>query len=157
MKKLSFTQRLWLPLLLSLVALLVLSVVSAYQLRSTRLEDRQNALHEATDIAMSAIDVFHKQAENGTLSDQDAREKALALVRAMRYGGTGGYLVVIDPNVKLISYGVNPGLENKDASEIHDRNGAYMWRDAVRIASSTGTGSCITTGRSQTNPSHCLN
>jgi methyl-accepting chemotaxis protein len=140
MKKLTFTQRLWLPLLLSLVALLVLSIVSAYELRSTRLEEREKALSTATDIAMSAIDVFHKQAESGAISERDAKEKALSQVRAMHYAGTGGYLVVIDADVRIISDRGNTAFENKDVSNVHDHNGVYMWRDAVRIASTSGAG-----------------
>ena len=44
MVKLSFTQKLWLPLVISLIALLLVSVSAAYLSRETRIEERKNDL-----------------------------------------------------------------------------------------------------------------
>ncbi len=42
MSKLSFRQKLWLPLVISLIALTLISVFNAYQAREIRIEERKN-------------------------------------------------------------------------------------------------------------------
>lgn len=55
MSKLSFRQKLWLPLVISLVALTLISVFNAYQAREIRMEERKNNLVSVTTMAMNLV------------------------------------------------------------------------------------------------------
>src|ERR1700760_3437660 len=85
MVKLSFTQKLWLPLVISLFALLLVSVSAAYLSRETRIEERKNDLVNVAHVGLSLVQEYAALAQSGKLSDADARKEALARLRDIRY------------------------------------------------------------------------
>ena len=68
MSKLSFRQKLWLPLVISLVALTLISVFNAYQAREIRMEERKNNLVSVTTMAMNLVKQYDDLTKTGTLS-----------------------------------------------------------------------------------------
>jgi methyl-accepting chemotaxis protein len=72
MGKLTFRQRLWLPLAFSLVALTLVSVFSAYQAREIRIEERKNDLVNLTTMAVSLAKQYDDLAKSGALTKEEA-------------------------------------------------------------------------------------
>ena len=56
--KLSFAQKLWIPLILSLLCLVGISIYSAYQTRDVRLEERKADLKHASEVALGMVTAF---------------------------------------------------------------------------------------------------
>ena len=84
--KLSFIQKLWLPLVLSLLCLTGFSIYNAYQTRETQLDERKTDLKHASEIALSVVKTFGDQVIAGSLPVAEAQKRAMDSLRNMRYG-----------------------------------------------------------------------
>ncbi|MGG1945821.1 methyl-accepting chemotaxis protein [Trinickia sp. NRRL B-1857] len=129
--KLSFSQKLWLPLVLSLICFVGLTALDAYRTREIRLEERKADLTHATELAMSLVKTYADQATAGKLSVDDAKKDALEAIRNMRYGGSGGYFTILDSQRVVLMHPIKRELEGKDMSEFKDPNGIALYRDVV--------------------------
>ncbi|WP_240756036.1 hypothetical protein [Pandoraea sp. XY-2] len=85
--KLSFSQKLWLPLILSLACFACLSISDAISSRRIRLEERQSGLVHAMELAKSVIQSYADQAATETLTIDEAKRSAIGVIRKMRYAG----------------------------------------------------------------------
>ena len=84
MNQLSFQQKLWVPLLCSLVCITVIFVVHAFQTRELRFEERKNELRHIDDAGLSIVKQFSDKAASGAMSREDAQKHALELIRGLR-------------------------------------------------------------------------
>ncbi|MGY4729213.1 methyl-accepting chemotaxis protein [Burkholderia pyrrocinia] len=137
--KLSFAQKLWLPLILSLLCLAGISVYNAYQTREMRLEERKADLKHAAEIALSAVKTLGDQAAAGSMPVADAQKRALDSVRNMRYG-EDGYFVILNSKPMALMNPARPELEGKDVGDFKDPNGVYFFRDTVAVIKHAGRG-----------------
>jgi methyl-accepting chemotaxis protein len=67
--KLSFMQKLWLPLILSLLCLAGISIYQGYRMKETRLDERKADLTHAAELALSVVKTFGDQAAAGTMPE----------------------------------------------------------------------------------------
>jgi methyl-accepting chemotaxis protein len=74
--KLSFVQKLWLPLILSLLCLAGISIYNAYQTREMRLDERKADLKHASEIALSVVKTFGDQATAGAMPVAEAQKRS---------------------------------------------------------------------------------
>jgi len=82
--KLSFVQKLWLPLILSLLCLAGISIYQAYRTKETRLDERKADLTHATELALSVVKTFGDQVAAGSMPEAEARRRAMDSIRNMR-------------------------------------------------------------------------
>src|ERR1700756_5725877 len=117
--RLSFAQKLWLPLILSLLCVVGLSVTDAFRVRDISVQERKEDLVHATQLALAVVKTFADQAAAGTITVDEAKKKALETVRQMRYGSDGtGYFTVLDSNVLMLVQPTRPELEGKYAGDL---------------------------------------
>ncbi|WP_109480547.1 methyl-accepting chemotaxis protein [Paraburkholderia sp. C35] len=133
MVKLSFTQKLWLPLVVSLIALLLVSVSAAYLSRETRIEERKNDLVNVAHVGLSLVEEYAALARSGKLSEADARTEALARLRDIRYG-EDGYFLVIDSTPRMIMHPIKPATNGKDLSGTADADGRHHYVTFAKVA-----------------------
>jgi methyl-accepting chemotaxis protein len=136
--KLSFAQKLWLPLVLSLLCLAGMSIYSAYRTREIRLDERKADLKHASEIALSVVKTFADQAANGVITKDEAQKRAMDSVRNIRYGADG-YFTILNSRVVLM-HPTNPGMIGKDINGFKDPNGVYFFRQAVALVAREGKG-----------------
>ncbi|CAB3802611.1 methyl-accepting chemotaxis protein [Pararobbsia alpina] len=137
--KLSFVQKLWLPLVLSLLCLAGVSIYNAYQTRATRLDERKADLKHASEIALSAVKAFGDQAAAGTVPVAEAQKRAMDSIRSMRYG-EDGYFVIINSRPTVLMNPAKPAFEGKDVGDYKDPNGVYFFKDVVAVIKRDGKG-----------------
>ncbi|MFJ9451424.1 MULTISPECIES: methyl-accepting chemotaxis protein [unclassified Herbaspirillum] len=133
--KLSFKQRLWAPLVISLIALLAISIFNAYQAHNIRLEERKKDLINVAQVAMSTIKEYGELAKNGTMSKEEAQKTALARVKMMRYG-TDGYFSVSNSSAVTIMHPIKPELNGKDLTNFKDPAGNQVFVNISKAAAS---------------------
>ena len=126
MRKLGFKQKLWLPLLVSLTALLLVSVSAAYLSYETRIEERKNDLVNVAHIGLSIVEEYAALAQAGTLTDAQARQQALARLRDIRYG-EDGYFLVINSRPQMVMHPIKPAMDGKELSEVADADGRHHY------------------------------
>lgn len=129
--RLSFNQKLWLPLILSLICLSGVSVYSASQARAIRLEERKENLIQATAIAISVVRSYADQAASGELSVADAKMEALERIRKMRYGDDG-YFVVFDQRA-IVVHPTRPKMIGLDVGAVKDPAGVPFLKNMISI------------------------
>ncbi|OBV41507.1 methyl-accepting chemotaxis protein [Janthinobacterium psychrotolerans] len=140
MNKLSFKQKLWIPLICSLLCIAIIFVYNAFEVRKIRIEERSADITNAADLGLGAVKMFGELAASGALTTQEAQKQALAVIRSMRFGETG-YLAVINHEAVVVMNPAAPKTDGKNMSAVQDANGTYLYRDIVAVGKSdTGKG-----------------
>ncbi|HWW71116.1 MAG TPA: methyl-accepting chemotaxis protein, partial [Duganella sp.] len=127
MKKLSFQQKLWVPLICSLLCITAIFLYETIQTRDLRIEERSNELRHIDDAGLSIVKQFGDKAAAGTMTKEEAQKQAMSVIRGLRYG-KDGYITITTGTVSLM----NPfKTENdgKDMADFKDPNGTYLYRD----------------------------
>jgi len=133
MTKLSFTQKLWLPLLISLVALFMVSVSAAWLTRATRIDERKHDLVNVAHVGLSIVREYAALAQSGALTQDAARKEALARLRDIRYG-EDGYFLVIDSTPRMIMHPIKPATDGKDLAGVADADGRHHYVTFAKVA-----------------------
>ncbi|WP_347554181.1 methyl-accepting chemotaxis protein [Robbsia sp. KACC 23696] len=139
MFRLSFRQRLWMPLVLGMLALVILSVANAFQVRSVRLHERESALRQDVEVARAAVDAVYQQVKTNQIDEAEAQRRAKDVIRTLHYG-ENGYFSAVDDKLIIVANGASRKVENSDGSTIHDPDGVYLWRAAAQVAQAQGIG-----------------
>ncbi|MDE1182516.1 methyl-accepting chemotaxis protein [Paraburkholderia sp.] len=137
--RLSFVQKLWLPLVLSLVCLVGMSTYNAFQARQAQFDARRHNLTNAMELALSAINTLAAEANAGRMSVDEAKKQALATIRNMRYGSEG-YFAVINSSSVVVMHPTRAEMNGKDLSGYQDPNGVYVFRESAAIVKRDGKG-----------------
>jgi len=141
MKKLTFSQKLWLPLIISLIALLAVSIINAYMSREIRLDERKTDLVHVTDLAMSIIKQYDGLVQNGSMSKDDAQKQALARLAGLRYG-TDGYVSITNSDELMVMHPIKPELDGRSMVGFKDAQGNVLY-DMITAAGKTENGDFI--------------
>ena len=126
MPRLSFRQKLWLPLIVSMIALLIVSLSAAILLRNTRIDERKNDLVNVAHVGLAIVEQYAALAKSGALSEEDARKRALARLREVRYG-EDGYFLVINSTPRMIMHPMKPATEGKELAGVVDADGRHHY------------------------------
>jgi len=139
MNKLSFTQKLWLPLVISLIALFLFAFYSAFEARSIRLEERRNDLKNTSALALSVVKQYEALAGSGAMTKEDAQKQALDRLRGMRYG-KDGYFSVNSSEETYVMHPIKPELTGRNMKGSTDAAGNHLYDDIVRTGNLPGGG-----------------
>jgi len=100
-------------------ALIVLFAVLLLDGRQRMMDDRQNKVRNLVEVAHATIAGYEQQARAGTLDGEEARRRAIAAVKAMRYDGIE-YFWINDlgrPAPRMVAHPTVPALEGKVLDE----------------------------------------
>ncbi|WP_111497916.1 methyl-accepting chemotaxis protein [Marinobacter bohaiensis] len=140
-------------LLLALVPVIVLTaLLSTYNLKQAQgigdeavsgfsdamMATKRQELQNYLQLARSSI--AHLYDQPGSADDPEVREKAMAILRQLRFDDAGsmGYFFVFDTDGMTVAHGANPSLEGKSLWDFQDPNGKYLVRELVKAARSGG-------------------
>jgi methyl-accepting chemotaxis protein len=139
---LSFRQKLFLPLLLSLLCLLAVFVIDTLHNRAVRLDERKIQLSNAGQIAASIAKEYAALAGTHALSEDEAKKQALARIKALRYGETG-YLVVFDGE-QVLMHPIKAELVGSKIAATRDPEGRQVYLDAIAATAASKDGGGFT-------------
>nr|WP_237022456.1 methyl-accepting chemotaxis protein [Herbaspirillum frisingense] len=139
MGQLSFSKKLWLPLVLSLIALLAISVFSAFMVRQVRLEERKADLTNIGQTALSLVKGYGALAEGGTLSKEEAQKRAKAAIKSLRYGSDGYFSISTSAQI-IVMHPIKPELDGKDLSNFKDPAGKNLFVEITKAGSQPNGG-----------------
>ncbi|MYM95047.1 methyl-accepting chemotaxis protein [Duganella vulcania] len=132
MNKLSFQQKLWVPLICSLLCITAIFIYQTLQMRDVRIEERQIDLMNLDEAGLSLLKLYGDKASSGAMSKEDAQKQAMAAIQALRFG-KDGYISITQGTRSLM----NPfKMDNngKDMADFKDPNGVYLYRDIAAAA-----------------------
>ncbi len=107
-------------------------------LHSTMVEERQVGVRNEVSTVISMLQPFIADAASGKTTEAEAKEKAKAALRPMRYGSDSNYFFVFDENGVTEVLGPKPELEGKQRIEEVDANGVHYIRDLIEAAKRGG-------------------
>jgi methyl-accepting chemotaxis protein len=122
-----------------LLCLAGMAIYSSYQTRETQLNDRKADLQHAAQIALGVVKTFGDQANAGTLTDPQARSRAVDALRSLRFGDNG-YFVIADSHVVVVMSPFHQELTGKDVSQYRDPKGVYVFQAMVDAVKAGGSG-----------------
>ena len=134
MDKLTFQQKLWVPLICSLLCITAIFIFDAMEVRRVRIEERQNDLSNIAASALSVVKSYGDKAAAGTLSKDEAQSQAKQIIAAMRYG-KDGYLS-INSGTLSVMHPIKPELSGKDLADLRDPVGTYVYREIAKVSGS---------------------
>jgi methyl-accepting chemotaxis protein len=99
---------------------LFLALIAAYMLptvQSLLLSSKKEGLQHVVESAHSQVSFLVEEAKAGRLSQEEAQQRAKALVSAIRFGGSN-YVFIHGPNHSVLVLPVAKQLENKSAEQL---------------------------------------
>ncbi len=104
------------------------------QLEKSLIHRKQESIKELTETVWSLLESYYERELSGELTRQDARKRAIARIRTLRYGpGNKDYFWINDMHPRMIMHPYRPDLEGKDVSAFKDPNGTLLFIEFVKI------------------------
>jgi len=122
---------------LTLVGLIVLCMVSLFQLKDSMLEDRKQKTRDLVQVAVGIVKHYHQQASSGRISEEEAKTAARDSLRDLRYG-EDDYYFGFDTEGVYFLHGGNPKLEGQQKLDMQDTHGKYIIRELIAAAKAGG-------------------
>jgi signal transduction histidine kinase len=102
---------------------------------------KREMIYALTQSAWSTIGYYARMAENGALSVDQAKDRAAAHLRSMRYGPEGkDYFWINDMHPNVVMHPYRPDLEGQDATDIKDPDGKRLFVAFAEIVRHKGAG-----------------
>jgi len=96
------------------------------------------------DAVFSQLDLYHKKAQSGELTQEGAQKEAIAFVKGLRYGN-GDYFWINDTFPKMIMHPTVPKLDGVDLSTNQDKKGKHLFIEMVKAVKDRPTHSGFVT------------
>ena len=134
MEKLTFQQKLWVPLICSLLCIAAIFIFDAMEVRRVRIEERQADLSNVAETALSIAKMWGDKAQSGAISKEEAQNQAKEAIKSIRYGKDG--YVSINSGTVSVMHPIKPELSGKDLVDLKDPKGTYVYREIAAATSS---------------------
>jgi len=140
---LTLRTRLALIVLAALAGMLLLATISAFQSRSSLLEEKKTLIRYGTQGIFNAVMHLQKQESEGKLTREEAQRQAKEIILNARYGGADGkteyYYAWTNEGVGVVH--VKRELEGRPMLEnLKDSKGRYTLKDMKTVLSSAPEG-----------------
>ncbi|MFZ2306009.1 MAG: methyl-accepting chemotaxis protein [Rhodoferax sp.] len=135
----TIAQRLGLLIACSIGGIALLSAIFLWTERTQILEERQLGVRQTVESAHSLITHFHGQAVAGKMPEDEAKQRALAALKSLRYSGSE-YFWVNDMTPKMVMHPIRPELDGKDLSDNKDPTGLQLFKEFVKTVQASGAG-----------------
>ena len=140
MDKLSFRQKLWIPLICSLLCIAAIFIYDAVKMRQVRIDERMADLSNIDDTALSLLKMYGDRVSAGSMSKEAAQAEAKVAVKNMRYA-KDGYVTLVSGEGVAIMNPTRPESDGKNMIDFKDAKGNYLYKDIIRVgASAEGKG-----------------
>ena len=114
--------------------------VSLYSLKAKLMEGRQIQVQSQVESALAIIGSYQARQTSGKMTEAEAKEAAMADIRAIRFGVGNEYLWINDLAPRMVMHPVKPELEGKDLASMRDPTGFALFAAMVDTVKATGGG-----------------
>jgi methyl-accepting chemotaxis protein len=142
MNKMTMNQKLGSMIAVLWVGLVAIGIVGAWQNRTSMIDDRREQLTTLVGEAYSVVAHYAALAANKTLTEAEAKKRALDAVGAMRFG-SDGYLSINDSQPLMVMHPMKPALVGQNVGGFTDPNGNKLFMDIVKAGNSGDAGGFI--------------
>ena len=136
---LSIRTRLLLILSLSVICVAIVSLASLFNLRHNLMADRELKTRHVVETAHGILAAFQAQAARGEIGEAEAKSRAIAVLRGLRYGDKE-YFWINDMQPRMVMHPVKPELEGQDLSGKTDPDGKKLFVSFVETVKANQEG-----------------
>jgi len=137
---LSLTKKLWLQAGWTVASIIGVTIACLVLARQLILDEKQENVRAEIQTAYGIVAHFHDLAVNGSVPEDQAKQSALATLKALRYDNNE-YFWVNDMAARMVMHPTNPELDNSDQTNTKDPNGNHIFVEMVDIVKAKGEGS----------------
>ena len=138
----SIKVRLVILAVLGLVGMLAIAAESLIQTNEILLSEKQQQTQHLVEVAHSLIAASYKDFKDGKITEEQAKQEAIAAVMKIRYDN-GNYFWINDMKAVMIGHAVKPSLNGKDLSKLADPNGKLLFTEFVNLIKKTPEGGVV--------------
>ncbi|MDR9469125.1 methyl-accepting chemotaxis protein [Marinospirillum sp.] len=142
LRLLGINLRLWIILILAIISLLTVSLLAIQQERSALLNEKSLQLSQLLEVTQGTLSHYHQLAENGQLSQEEAQQRAFALIQELRFtnGKDQDYFWILDSQGEVKMHGAQPSLVGRNLSQATDPEGFPFFKAILEGAAEQGQG-----------------
>ena len=108
-------------------------------LYETTLESYKSEIKSEVQSAISIISTCYDSYKDGDMSEEEAKQKALTIIRGMRYGDdNSGYFWIDDTDYNLVMHPILPEQEGNNIKDLTDKNGVKIIQEIMKVAKTGG-------------------
>lgn len=108
-------------------------------LYETTLESYKSEIKSEVQSAISIISTCYDSYIDGDMSEEEAKQKALTIIRGMRYGDdNSGYFWIDDTDYNLVMHPILPEQEGNNRKDLTDKNGVKIIQEIMKVAKTGG-------------------
>ncbi len=145
LESLKISTRMLLMVLLAVIGMAIVGAIGLKNLHSNLLDDRYQKTQELVEAAKSIAVYYHKQAEDGHMTMDEAKAKALHGIEQLRYAGDNyfwandfnGVLLMHPHRAKQIGTSM-VGIKKKDGTVYTDVTGVPLYQKFADVARAGG-------------------
>jgi len=126
-------------ILLMAASMVVVTGIRLYQLDVELVQQKRAELRQLVESAVAIAGDYHKRAEAGEMSMEEAQQAALSAIGAMRYNGSE-YFWVNDMGPVMVMHPIKPELNGKDLSGFKDPSGFHLFNAFVKTVQAQQAG-----------------
>uniref|UniRef100_UPI003FEF803C methyl-accepting chemotaxis protein n=1 Tax=Roseburia sp. TaxID=2049040 RepID=UPI003FEF803C len=90
---------------------------------------------------ITVLQAEYDRAQNGELTEDEAKKEACEIIREMRYGDDGsGYFWIDDTDYMLVMHPILPEQEGSNRYELEDQNGVMIIQEIMKVATGADGG-----------------
>lgn len=105
------------------------------------LDRKRETIRELARTALSIAEGYHRSAEAGEISREEAEARAVERIEELRYGPEGkDYFWIQDMQPRIIMHPYRPDLNGQDVSEYADPRGTRIFEKFAEVARDQGGG-----------------
>ncbi|MEO5794685.1 MAG: methyl-accepting chemotaxis protein [Rhodoferax sp.] len=139
LRSMSISKRLAMLNFSALVGLVVLTAVFLISERRLIMEERQNSVRQAVEVAHSLVANYQALVAQGKATDAEAQQLSIAALRVMRYSGKE-YIWINDMRPVMVMHPIKPELEGKDLTDNKDPTGKHIFVEFANTVKASGAG-----------------
>lgn len=108
-------------------------------LYETTLESYKSEIKSEVQSAISIISTCYDSYKSGDMTEEEAKSKALTVIRGIRYGDdNSGYFWIDDTNYNLVMHPILPEQEGNNRKDLTDKNGVKIIQEIMKVAKTGG-------------------
>ncbi|RAI36451.1 methyl-accepting chemotaxis protein [Rhodoplanes serenus] len=135
----TITRKIYALIALAFAGLIGISWLDSRELAVSLKHQKQVELQHLGEIAFSIIKDEHAAAQKGTVSDAEARQRAMTRLAALRYAGNE-YFFINDPQNRALMNPGSPQIVGKDMTDVKDPTGKRLVVEMAEVVKQKGEG-----------------
>ncbi len=108
-------------------------------IKNKLMDEKKAKTKNLVEVAYSIADDYGARVKAGTMVEEDAKQKALKDIAALRYDGTN-YFWINDLEPKMIMHPIKPEMNGQSLVDNKDSTGKYFFVEMAKVAKESGSG-----------------